>query len=974
MRHSAPLLLAALLFSLLWPASSARAAGDPSLEWHTIETPHFLIHYHDGLEEMATELAAVAEEAQHVFSPLFDWETGAKTQVVLHDFGDEANGFSRAVPYNLITLFAASPASRSTLSDFDDWLRGLFYHEYVHTLHIDTMSGLSTVINTLFGKLVAPNAALPRWILEGMAVYYESARTRAGRARSALVKMYLRAAALAERSFDLGQITGDPSGWLGLGAWYSYGGPFFSYIAATRGEASLTTFSHQYGAQAIPLGVNRAAKLAFGADFPTLYQEWQSALLAEGMASWVRTRAEGGPTPFTPITTHGYANDQPQWRPKHNQISYVRNTGQERRMVVLLDPDSGDQTELYRDYGSGRVAWHPDGEHYVSAELDSTERLYIYNDLFLRQVGEEKAVRLTTGQRARDPVFSPDGKRLVFVGFTHGGSHLFELELDTLAQDAAATPERLLSGAPFEQFYTPRFSADGTQLAVVRFLPSEQQRDLFIYDLSAQRFERITNNDALEYEPSFSPDGRWLVYVSDRDGQHQLYAFDLLRRQELRLSHVTHGVFAPAFDGEGKRLFASVYSARGYDLGCFDFEALLAQAEPAKPAKPSDKLQYSGAATQDFVHRDYEPWRYLWPRSWIPQFSSLFSSQSLSAALSLSLSGSDPTGQHLWTGSIFYDTELSHLGFSLGYNYGRLPVDLQFQAFHARAVRGYYDDFYERGYVEDQNSASVTAVLPFPGVRAAHSLWASYAATYFSLAEPLELVLDPLASPVVYPELGWFNSLRMGWSHSALDASDEAISTELGYTLSLSLGARSPLLGASVSSFETSMAASTYLPMPWLAHHVLAFHAAGAMGWADYRRRGLFVLGGIPPQDIVQTFVDGLGGVGGVHLRGYPQIAAYGDRYFLSNLEYRFPLFAIDQGFDTLPLFLGRLSAAFFSDFGAAWSGEFSTDLLKLGIGAELRLRTFLSYYLPAMFRLGYAWGANEGGLHHVFFIMGNQF
>jgi len=69
-------------------------------------------------------------------------------------------------------LLGFSPTPRSTLNDYDDWLRGLIYHEYVHILHIDTVSGFSMWVNRIFGKNFTPNGALPKWYIEGIAVYF----------------------------------------------------------------------------------------------------------------------------------------------------------------------------------------------------------------------------------------------------------------------------------------------------------------------------------------------------------------------------------------------------------------------------------------------------------------------------------------------------------------------------------------------------------------------------------------------------------------------------------------------------------------------------------------------------------------------------------------------------------------------------------------------------------------------------------
>jgi len=82
-----------LLFSsvLLW-AAAAHAKFDPSFVWTTLETPHFLIHYHQGGEEIAKRAAVIAEDVHARLVPRIKWEPKEKTRLVLVDAMDEANG------------------------------------------------------------------------------------------------------------------------------------------------------------------------------------------------------------------------------------------------------------------------------------------------------------------------------------------------------------------------------------------------------------------------------------------------------------------------------------------------------------------------------------------------------------------------------------------------------------------------------------------------------------------------------------------------------------------------------------------------------------------------------------------------------------------------------------------------------------------------------------------------------------------
>src|SRR5262249_40918971 len=107
-------------------ALAARArAGDPERGWRTFEREAFVITYYARPDGAPHRIAAVAERAPRTLAPALDHEPAEKTQIVIIDDTDGANGFANVLPRNTITLFATAPGGTSDLSDHDDWLLGL---------------------------------------------------------------------------------------------------------------------------------------------------------------------------------------------------------------------------------------------------------------------------------------------------------------------------------------------------------------------------------------------------------------------------------------------------------------------------------------------------------------------------------------------------------------------------------------------------------------------------------------------------------------------------------------------------------------------------------------------------------------------------------------------------------------------------------------------------------------------------------
>ena len=100
------------LLVLLWllAPSPAQAAGDPYLEWWTIQTPHAKIHYYKGLEPIADRVADLFERLHDSMSEEFGRSPSQTVEIVITDNTDSANGSATAFPYNTIRLYSPTAA------------------------------------------------------------------------------------------------------------------------------------------------------------------------------------------------------------------------------------------------------------------------------------------------------------------------------------------------------------------------------------------------------------------------------------------------------------------------------------------------------------------------------------------------------------------------------------------------------------------------------------------------------------------------------------------------------------------------------------------------------------------------------------------------------------------------------------------------------------------------------------------------
>ena len=108
--------------------------------------------------------------------------------------------------------------------------------------------------------------------------------------------------------------------------------------------------------------------------------------------------------------------------------------------------------------------------------------------------------------------------------------------------------------------------------------------------------------------------------------------------------------------------------------------------------------------------------------------------------------------------------------------------------------------------------------------------------------------------------------------------------------------------------------------------------------------------------------------------RGFASREFRGQRFGVGSLEYRFPFSNLERGYESLPFFLKRLSAAIFTDAGSAWDKEPLLKDFHVGTGAELKSDLTFAYRIPLRLGLGIARGFGPKGITQVYLALGNSF
>ena len=147
-------------------------------------------------------------------------------------------------------------------------------------------------------------------------------------------------------------------------------------------------------------------------------------------------------------------------------------------------------------------------------------------------------------------VFTPEGNRIAF----RSGAGGREGNLYWKAADGSGDVERLsISG----RSQTPStWSPDGTTLAYMEEGESKGffQFDIWLLSIGDRKTRPLIRTAANEMTPEFSPDGRWLAYVSNESGRHEVYVRPYPGPGERHLIS-TNGGEQPAWNKNGRELF-----------------------------------------------------------------------------------------------------------------------------------------------------------------------------------------------------------------------------------------------------------------------------------------------------------------------------------------------------------------------------------------------------------------------------------
>jgi hypothetical protein len=458
-----------------------------NFNWHIYTTDHFEIYYYPELEAHLERVAGYAESAYQQISADLKHDLAFKVPLVLYKTSSEFQQ-QNVIPEELpegVLAFAEPQRDRMVLpiDEPPDQLYRLITHELTHVFEFDIIP------RSLIRR------GLPLWVDEGLANYMAGYW-------NPLDLMQVRDAAIADIIPKMSEFESRPlSGRLP----YTLGHAAFEFIESRWGKEGLRQFLFALRKSVIGGGDNayeeafRLKPEEFDEQFDKyLKDRFKPFRDKERPADYGRNLAPRPDKTKFPVVI----SIEPS--PSGDIIAAVAGNRKDQELDIILISSKDGQVirnltpgfnkdkgfEYIGTPGGMRgntvpwISWSPTGDKVAYFVRTEKQKTLVLQNVLTRRI--EQRVDLRAVDNPESPDISPDGRSVAFSG---------------------------LRGAV---------------------------GDIFIVDLHSDEIRNVTNDAFFNYAPTYSPDGKSLVYIARVSGNDKLFRLDLQNNRRTQITFGTH--------------------------------------------------------------------------------------------------------------------------------------------------------------------------------------------------------------------------------------------------------------------------------------------------------------------------------------------------------------------------------------------------------------------------------------------------
>ncbi len=938
------LILFFLVFLSVTVFAQMQPFNHPELNWRTIETDHFYIHFHQGTERTAQLTAKIAEQIYDPITSLYSYEPDGKIHFIIRDHDDVSNG--AAYYYNnKIELWA--PSLEFFLRGDHNWLRNVITHEFSHMISLGAVRKLPRQLPAIYFQWLGyekekrpdvihgyPNrlvsfplagTVIPMWFAEGVAQFqragldYDTWDTHRD--------MVLRTACLEHRLLGIKEMGVFGKKGLGNERVYNQGYGLTLYLTYTYGEKKLNQLIHSMS-RPLHMSFAQASKEILGKKSKELYEEWKSWLLTGYKKNNFSINKN-----YCILENKGSGNYYPVLSPNSKKIAYISSQGNDysSQLNLWIWNYTTGKKKMIRSGVTTSVSWLSDRLLVYAKKTDITAQGSHYYDLYTFDLESKKEKRLTYSARTQQPDVSSENNKIVCVVQDDGTCNLavYNLQNNTL--------KKITDYNKGEQIYTPRWIPKGR--IVFAITEGSGSRDIACIDSSGSGFVYLIKNRNDDRDPFPSPDGKELYFSSDSTGIFNIFCMNMETGISKPITRIQGGAFMPT-KGKDNRLVFSMFTVDGYKIAYMDSVSKTAIQEekyesPYREIKEwRNSKQIKISSYDDTQIPDYEsrPYKHLFSKlSFFPRIMSDYPGK---LKLGTYFAGSDFLDKISIFGGVALNTQFDTDLFCI-FNYRELYPTIFLEAYNQRR----HTSVEQRDYTFNLIEVDIGADWPLADN---HILRTAYIFSRYDASMSFEEQNQKIDFSYNY-NLG--SDLQIRWDYQGVKTSASSeIAPARGRNITF-LVERSHKkfidgfeihknYGTLVEKYKTynfySFNLNWYEYLPGLIKdHSLALRLKA--GYIDR-----------PVDDFYYFFGGGLEG-----LKGYSFYSLQGRKLVQFDAAYRFP---VCKNINTKLWFihLHKLYLSAYVQVGNIWSSnEFDPAEIKRDAGLQLRLQLFSFYSFP---------------------------
>jgi serine/threonine protein kinase len=259
----------------------------------------------------------------------------------------------------------------------------------------------------------------------------------------------------------------------------------------------------------------------------------------------------------------------PAWSPSGKRIAYWFYTAAfGRRDIATISPDGGEPVIIAKDFSvsNWNPVWSPDGKflYFVSSKNGSVNFWRVRIDETSGASLSEPEPVVSPSKFSRHLNFSRDGKRMIYVQ-TNNQSNIQGAEFDSKAEKIVGEPFWITQGD--REITRAELSPDGTRF-VMRLIRRTQD-DIVTVSRDGSDWRDVTNDAPFDRYVRWSPDGKQLVFTSDRNGGSEVWTCNPDGTNLRQITFLNNPEIAPGFpvwSPDGRRLCFTTRESQTYML------------------------------------------------------------------------------------------------------------------------------------------------------------------------------------------------------------------------------------------------------------------------------------------------------------------------------------------------------------------------------------------------------------------------